>query len=153
MVGSPFVTPLPMGREPKNSEVQTWSLFRITFIGVNPFIGPGRNYWLRRFAKGSISFDSQTFECSGDEAGTVPDQRGCDLLRLAAERLVERRDAVCVRRVDVCAVRDEKLDGGGVGVGGRPVQQGVATGAPVDLVGVDATGELVSEASFCHAVF
>ena len=38
--GKPFVTPLPMGKEPKNSDVQTWSLLRITFIGVNPFIGP-----------------------------------------------------------------------------------------------------------------
>ena len=79
----------------------------------------------------------------------MPDERGGDLLRLAAERLVERRDAVGVGRVDVGAVRDEELDGGGVGVGGRPVQQGVATGAPVDLIGIDATGELVSEASFC----
>ena len=82
----------------------------------------------------------------------MPDECGGDLLRLSAERFVERRDAVGVRRVDVGAVRDEELDGGGVGVGGRPVQQGVAPNAPVDLIGVDATGELVSVESFCHAV-
>ena len=72
----------------------------------------------------------------------MPDQGGGDLFGLAAERLVERRDSVGVRRVDVGAVGDEELDGGGVGVGGGPVEEGVAAGASVDLVGVDAAREL-----------
>ena len=37
---------------------------------------------------------------------------------------------------------DERGDGGGVGVGGGPVQEAVAAGAAVDLIGVDAATEL-----------
>ena len=84
----------------------------------------------------------RTFEGCRDEAGAVPDQGGGDLFGLAAERLVERRDSVGVRGVDVGSVRDEELHGGGVGVGGCPVEEGVAAGASVDLVGFDATTEL-----------
>ena len=53
----------------------------------------------------------QTFDGGGDEAGAVPDESGCDVLRLAAERLVQRSHSVGVRRVDVGAVRDQELQG------------------------------------------
>ena len=89
------------------------------------------------------TFDLRTFECGRDEAGAVADQGGGHLLGLAAKRLVERRDSVGVGGVDVGAVGDEELDGGGVGVRGGPVEEGVSAGASVDLIGVDAARELM----------
>ena len=72
----------------------------------------------------------------------MPDQGGGDLFGLATERFVKRRDTVGVRGVDVGTVGDEELDSGGVRVGGGPVEEGVAAGASVDRIGVDAAREL-----------
>ena len=72
----------------------------------------------------------------------MPDQGGGDLFGLATERFVKRRDAVGVRGVDVGTVGDEELDSGGVRVRGGPVEEGVAAGASVNRIGVDAAREL-----------
>ena len=84
----------------------------------------------------------RTFDGGGGEAGAVPDQGRRHPFALAAERLVERRDAVRVGRVDVRAVGDEQLHRGDVGIGGGPVEEGVAAGTSVDFIGVDAAREL-----------